>query len=84
MNTLLHWLSERTPEERKRFRESAGITRDSLHQMAHGYRTGGELRISPEIARRMEIASRAIGPQLRREDLSPACGACELAVAGRR
>jgi hypothetical protein len=81
MNPLLSWLSKATAEQRKALASSAGLSAGSLHQMSRAYRTDGVLRITPEIAARLEKASLKfpIRPQLKREDLSPACGACDLA-----
>lgn len=82
MNALQSWLYKATPQQRRELAEKAGTTTASLHQASKAYRTKGVLRITPDLAARLEKASLsiAITPSLRREDLSPACSACDLAA----
>lgn len=91
MNVLKAWLTAATPAQRARLAKEARTTAGTLHQLAGGFRTDGELRASPELAKRLEIASRRVknhwrnAPEpLRREDLCPACGACEFAKQCRK
>lgn len=81
MNALQSWLNKATPQQKKQLAEGAGTTSASLHQASKAYRTYGRLRITPDLAGRLEKASLAIpiSPSLRREDLSPACSTCDLA-----
>ncbi len=80
-NPLTEWLSKATIPQREQLIKLAGTTKGSLHQAAKAYRTGGALRITPDLAMRLEKASLKIdvSPHLRREDLSPACSKCDLA-----
>lgn len=84
MNVLQDWLSKATPAEKARLCRLAGTTPGSLHQMSKAYKTNGDLRISADMARRLEHGTRALAketglPVLHRRDLSPACEACEYA-----
>ena len=85
MNVLLTWWHAATPEQKKVLAELAGTTVPGLHQTAHAYRSDGKLRVTPEFAARLERASVQIEdlPVLWREDMSPACGQCELIVGCR-
>lgn len=75
MNPLLeHWL-KMSPDEKRVLAEDTGSTVNSLHQIAHAYRTAGELVVSPDMAKRIEIAT---GGAVLREEMCPACGACEF------
>lgn len=81
MNVLHAWWNRSTPEQKKVLAELTGSTVAALHQAAHAYRSAGSLRITPDFAARIEKASGQIEglPVLRREDLSPTCGACDYA-----
>ena len=86
MNALLQWLDRATAEQKKQLAVRAGTTPASLHQMSKAYRTDGQLRITPELAARLEKASNEIPvrPTLLREQLSPACSKCDLATRCRQ
>ena len=81
-NKLRAWMERATPEQKRVLANLAGTTTANLHQASKGYRTGGKLRITPDLARRLEFASREIEgmPPLYREDLSPPCAGCEFAA----
>lgn len=87
MNSLQKWMALATPQEKIRLSRLAGITRTSLQWIAGGYRTAGKLNATPDIARKLEIASAKVAreglPQLAREDLCAACGRCEYAKTAR-
>lgn len=88
MNVLAAWWQEATAEEKRSLAQLAGTTVESLHQMAGAYRTDGELRITADVARRIEAATKKLQRKglkmLRREDMSPACSQCEFARKCRR
>lgn len=88
MNVLAAWWQEATADEKKALAQLAETTVESLHQMAGAYRTGGELRITSDVARRIERGTLALQRRglkmLRREDMSPACSQCEFARKCRR
>lgn len=86
MNALKRWLRATSIEQHRALARLAKTTPDSLHQTAGAYRTKGKLTLTPDFARRLEEAClrQPDAPPLRREDLCPACGRCELAKAGRR
>lgn len=88
MNPLKAWWQAATPEEKRRMAQLAGTSVESVHQMAGAYRTEGELRLTPEKARGLELASKKLArkglPVLRREILAPACGQCEFAKKCRK
>jgi hypothetical protein len=88
MNILQRWLAGATQDEKGKLAKLAAITRENLRWVAGGYRSKGKVDISPELARRMELASikifRAGLEPLRREQLCQACGRCELAKAARQ
>lgn len=88
MNVLAAWWQEATADEKKSLAQLAETTVESLHQMAGAYRTAGELRITSDVARRIERGTVALLrdglPALRREDMSPACSMCEFAAKCRR
>lgn len=88
MNVLAAWWQEATAEEKKALAQLAETTVESLHQMAGAYRTDGELRITADVARRIEAATKKLQRRglkmLRREDMSPACSQCEFAAKCRR
>ena len=72
-NPLLEYLKSMPPKARAAFAANAGTSPGALRLAAKGYRTGGRLAISPELAARLERAS---GGLLKRADLSPVCAAC--------
>ena len=74
-------MDQASAAEKRALALAAGTSYDSLHQMAKAYRTGGYLRITPEMARKLELASKGV---LHREELCPACGRCELASLARQ
>jgi len=74
MNPLLTWWTSASPEDKKALAEAAGTTVPALHQSAHAYRSSGELSLSPELARRIEIA---LNGAVKREQMCPACSRCE-------
>ncbi len=87
---LQRWREAATIEERAKMAALAKTTPESLRQMAKAYRTGGKARITPGLARLIEMASRELVrdglPVVYREELSPECGQCEYAkqiAAGR-
>ena len=84
MNVFIYWMDNASADQKRRLAEITGHSAASLRQMAKSYRHDGELRITPDIARKIEAATAVIeaegGPSmLYREDLSPACGSCEFA-----
>lgn len=88
MNVLAQWWQAATPDEKKRLAALAETTVESLRQMAGAYRTDGELRVTTDLARRIERGTKALQrPGLKmlwREDLCPACAKCEFAVKCRK
>lgn len=85
MNTLQKWIAAATLDELKTLAKLAGTTIGNIRQLSGGYRTEGQVRATPELARRLELASKdkrlrrpGLKP-LRRVDLCPACGQCEFA-----
>jgi hypothetical protein len=80
-NPFKTWMQESTAEEKRALAAAAGTTYDNLYQMAKAYRTGGKVSVTPDMARRLEKASKGA---LRREDLCPACGRCDLAEKARK
>jgi hypothetical protein len=80
-NPLKAWMDQASAAEKRALALAAGTSYQSLHQMAKAYRTDGKLRITPDMARKLEIASKYA---LRREELCPACGRCELASLARQ
>lgn len=79
MNALRAWLKQATPAQRAQLVKLAKTTPGALHQLAGAYRTKGVLRASPELARRIEIATKKIGVTIKRTDLAPVCKRCEFA-----
>lgn len=71
-----------TAEQKRRLAKLADTTMGTLYQLAGGYRTKGRVHASPELARRIEIASEKIlnpAGSLMRGELSEACRLCEYA-----
>jgi hypothetical protein len=83
MNVLQKWMARATPQEKSKLAIHSKISRGALQWLAGGYRTSGKVQTSPEVARRIELASHRIQreglPAIRREDLCPACARCEYA-----
>lgn len=75
-NPLLTWWSAATPEQRRDLAVTVGSTEESLRQTAHAYRTNGRLALTPELARKIDLA---LDGEVRREEMCPACGRCEYA-----
>lgn len=86
-NVMQAWLKEATVAERSTLIKLAKTTLGSLRQLIGAYRTKGKLRASPEMAIALEKAASKVHreglPPIRREDLCPACGKCELAKIAR-
>lgn len=82
-NVMQRWIDAATPAQLAKLAKLAGTTVGNLRQIAGGYRTKGKLQVSPELARKLEIASRPMNrhglPVLYRAQLCPACGRCEFA-----
>jgi len=86
MNILKRWIANATPADLRALARAAGTTVGTLRQTAGGYRTRGKLQVTPDLARRLELAAEKLGPlpALDRTKLCPACGRCDLAKrAGR-
>jgi DNA-binding transcriptional regulator YdaS (Cro superfamily) len=77
MNPLLQYWLSLDPSQKRALAELCGTSVGSLHQAAHAYRTAGELTLSPELARDIELA---LGGTIRREQMCPACAKCEYAI----
>ena len=75
-NPLLDYWQGLTPEGRNTFARRAGSSIGAIRLAAHGYKTDGELDITPEFAARLEMASDGV---LSRDKLAPVCKACPLA-----
>ena len=86
-NILQSWLKEATLAERDKLIKFVKTTLGGLRQLAGAYRTGGKVHATPEMAAAVEKASIKLYrdglPHVRREDLCPACGKCELAKIAR-
>lgn len=78
-NAMRQWLDQSTREQAEKLAKMAKTSLGTLRQIAGGYRTCGEARTTPEMARNLEMASRKLkeSPLIRREDLCPACAQCE-------
>lgn len=74
MNPLLQWWSSASSDEKKWLADEVGSTVGSLHQIAHAYRTHGQLSLTPDLARSIE---RALAGKIKREQMCPACSRCE-------
>lgn len=74
------WMTLATSGEQAELAAVAGTSRGHLYQLSSGERTAG-----PQLARRIESASRILRkvnkrlPVLKRSALCPACGECEFA-----
>jgi len=87
-NALSNWMKTATATERAKLAKLAFTTLGTLQQIAGGYRTDGLASTKPELARKLEEASvvlvRVGLPSMQREELCPACGACDLAEEARK
>lgn len=84
-NSLARWMAKATPVSRERLAHLADTTLGTLRQIAGSYRTKGRPRVTPELAARIERAVKTIGgPKVLREELCPACAACEFAKRCRK
>lgn len=83
MNALKNWMDRATPEQKKQLAAMANTTLGALRQAAGAWRTDGVPSLTPEFARRIELAAANIKdpelPKLRREQLCIACSNCEYA-----
>lgn len=75
-----------TAEQKQRLAKLARTTLGTLYQLAGGYRTKGKVHASPELARRIEIATHKmfrdttnIPDYITRSELAPVCARCEYA-----
>lgn len=87
-NPFQVWMQRSTFEQKNRLAALAKTTLGTLRQLAGGYRTGGKVRATPELARRIEEADAVMQhqpglPEIKREDLCVACSACDLAKTAR-
>lgn len=88
MNELKRWLKQATPEEKASVKQDAGTTDGALRQACGGYRSGGELNLSPEFAHRLadattKVRRRGLKP-LSVGVLSPTCAACKYYKKGKK
>lgn len=78
--TLKVWMSAATKGEQEELASIAGTSRAMLYQLASGQRNAG-----PALARRIDIAAKALRrrnkdlPLVPRAKLCAACGECEFA-----
>lgn len=80
-NPLKSWWVQATPYQRDALAHEIGTTPQALRQMSMAYKTDGEVSLSPSTAAAIE---KALHGAIRREDLCPACGQCDLAKVARR
>ena len=74
MNTLLTWWRKATADEKKAVAAECSTTVESIHQMAHAYRTNGV----PTLGAGMAVAiDHATGGAVPRKTTCQACAACE-------
>ena len=78
MKTFKQWMSAATADEKKALAQRALTSVDVLYQIVGAYRTGGRISTTPELAKRIELASDG---EVSRTTLCQACGACEYARA---
>lgn len=84
-NALQQWMRGATAQEAQRLARLAKTTLGTLRQIAGGYRTDGKASTTPDLARRIEIASAEVGPRtVLREELCSACAKCDLAKRARQ
>lgn len=88
MNELKRWLKQATPEEKAGILRDAGTTDGAVRQACGGYRSGGDLNLSPEFAQRLSSASGKVRRRgLKPLDvglLSPTCAACQYYNKGKK
>lgn len=86
-NRMREWLHSATRAELDRLAKLAKTTIGTIRQIAGGYRTEGEARATPDLARNIELAAVKVHreglPSLAREDLCPACAKCEYLRAAK-
>ncbi len=78
-------LSDLTPDEQRRIAalvQSSTGRATTAGSLRHAVK--GRVGVSAEMALAIESAGKAIGLDLRREDMSVACGACEFAKQCRK
>lgn len=82
-NAMRRWLEAATRDDLDKLAKLAKTTVGTIRQLSGAYRTGGVPSATPELARRLDIASqkmaRADLPPIAREELCPACSECEYA-----
>lgn len=84
------WLDRANPDQQADLARLAGTTLGTLRQIAGSYRTEGKPSVTPDLARRIELAADKIGPggvflpPIHREKLAPACASCEFAKQCRK
>lgn len=84
-NPLSAWMRQATPARRERLARLARTTLGTLRQIAGSYRTKGKPSVTPKLAARIEHGVKRIGgPEVRREELCPACASCEFAKRCRK
>ena len=87
-NKMREWIASATRTELDRLAKLAKTTVGTVRQIAGGYRTEGEARATPEVARNIELAAIKVYreglPSLKREDLCPACAQCEFLKDARK
>ena len=80
LNPLLSHIDGLTTDQRRDLADRIGTTPAGLHQMAHAYRTGGELRLTAQLAARVEFGTQGA---VAREQCCPDCANCDLAAKAR-
>lgn len=78
-------LSDLTPEQQRRIAalvQSATGRATTANSLRHAVK--GRVGVGSDMAIAIEVAGRQIGLDLRREDMSTACGACEFAKQCRK
>ena len=84
-NAMRGWLSTASRAQAERVARLAKTTLATLRQIAGGYRTEGEARTTPEMARNIELATTKVTPAspVSRANLCPACARCEYFKKGK-
>ena len=80
MNPLLEHVSSLTTDQKRDLADRVGTTPAGLHQMAHAYRTAGELRMTAQLAARVEWGTQGA---VTREQCCLDCANCDLAAKAR-
>jgi len=87
MHIMKRWMHLASHEQKQQLAKLANTSVGTLQQIAGGYRNGGKINTTPDLARRVEVASSKmveVGlPEIPRESLCQACGRCELAKQAR-